>query len=58
MTVLERIMSSFPKNNFGDSGIDHTRTGQASSNSDFSASPYGVIVTGDSNVPPFIEEWD
>lgn len=59
-TTLERIMSRFPINSFGDSGIDHLRPGQATVNSDFSGSPYHYRVIADREISPFPHSptWD
>ena len=60
MLILERILSRFPTNDFGDSGLDHRRSGQATVSSAFSGSPYSFKFAVNKPVPGFShsEEWD
>ena len=62
-TTLERVLSRFPRNSFGDSGIDHLSTRQATVNTDYSFSLYDFRITADNKLPPpkdfdDKDEWD
>ena len=60
MLISERILGRYPTNDFGDSGLDHRSSGQATVNSAFTGSPHSFKFAASNPVPGFChsKEWD